>query len=56
MKTFIRRIKAKIQARKNRRNAVRMLVYAGVLRHASHGIRYGMTEKDIQLMLREEDL
>ena len=56
MKSPIRIIKAKLQARKNRRTAVKMMVFSGVLRHASHSIRYGMSKRELELMLREEDI
>ncbi len=56
MNRITRYIKAKLQARKNRRNAIRMMVYAGVLRHSGHGIRYGMSEREIRSLVAEENV
>jgi len=51
---MIKFIKAKLQARKNRRTAIRLMVYSGVLRHSDATVRYGMTKREISLMLKEE--
>jgi hypothetical protein len=39
--------------RKQRRQAVRMLIYSGVVRSASQGIRYGMTPKELRRLMGE---
>lgn len=49
---MIRYIKAKLQARKNRRTAIKMLVCSGVLRHSDATVRYGMTEKVLSQFLK----
>lgn len=49
-------LKAKRLARKRKRTAIRMLAYSGVLRHANVSIRYALSEKELSLLLKEEDL
>lgn len=41
--------------RKRKQDAIRLLVKSGTLRSASHGIRYGMTPKELAKMHLEEE-
>lgn len=47
-------VKQRLQARKNRRTAVRMLMASGLIRRGDKGIRYGMTQRELAILMKED--
>lgn len=44
------------EAKKRKQAMICLLKYSGVIRHASIGIRYGMTSREIKKLLVQEDV
>ena len=49
-------IREKRSIRRQRRMAVKMLALSGILRSANHGIRYAMSDKDLNRFLSEPEV